>query len=728
MNDVLSRRSSSASEGSAPSHDGESPSIFEHTFRSYDESLLRQVAAKLIKPRNHWPVEELIARCCAGLENVALIDRRLKELSQAERRLLALMGHSGQSRWQVVHLIEMSLTLGDQDGVETVWNLLESGLLMPELLANAKRLRGFNQWLGQSGQSPSIVFTNGTVIRRALGADLGIPALSSRSDVESGIHEADGLEWPLRLAALWQMASSDPLRRTQQADFFKRDQDRLQNNALLNSAPADSPFGSSGMPFWLAELALAMGILHEADSEWRAAELPSTWDQGLLPTLASLWSAMPLLKDWPEEDGLRRPIGASFFLLLIALLSRCPEGKWINPRLLQDWLLQRHPRWKGGLAHPSRAVPDLTPADTVLEVAYQLRMIQAAKDKNGEWLVRLSPIGRWLLGVGLKPNLGTLPGQTLLVQPNLEIVAYRQGLTPSLITGLSHFAAWKSLGAACLLQLQPETVYHALEGGYDFNRIQQTLSQHSTRPIPPAVLDLLRTWTAKRDRLSLYPSATLLEFDRPEDLDDALARGLQATRLSERLAVVAKETLIDYRHFRLSGTRDYGLPPEKCVDLEPDGVTLTIDPERSDLLVETELRRFARYLDHPLSNGRRQYRVNFDSLGDSENGGLGMFALEEWFQQRTGRPLSPAIRLLMTAKFQPAAEMKNQLVFHVPSAYVADGLMQLSETRGLIEARLGPTTLAVAPDKSAELSRLVEQWGLAVLHAVNQPSGNSPTN
>jgi len=73
-----------------------------------------------------------------------------------------------------------------------------------------------------------------------------------------------------------------------------------------------------------------------------------------------------------------------------------------------------------------------------------------------------------------------------------------------------------------------------------------------------------------------------------EDLDDALSRVCR--RLDSRaLAVVANEAVIDYRHFRLNGTRDYGLPPEKCVDIEPDGVTLTVDPERSDLLVETEL-------------------------------------------------------------------------------------------------------------------------------------------
>jgi hypothetical protein len=421
-------------------------------------------------------------------------------------------------------------------------------------------------------------------------------------------------------------------------------------------------------------------------------------------------------------------MGPSFFLLFMVLLSRRPEGEWAYPKDVQDWIEQRHPRRMSSWAGSSRSSDKSSPTDMMLSLAYHLLMIQLAKDKNGEWVIRLSPIGRWLLGLGPMPHHPTLPGQTLLVQPNLEIVAYRQGLTPALIAGLSHFAAWKSLGAACLLQLQPETVYHALEAGYDFNQIQQTLYQHSTRPIPPAVLELLRTWTAKRDRLSLYPSATLFEFDRSEDLDDALSRGLQATRLSERLAVVANEAVIDYRHFRLNGTRDYGLPPEKCVDIEPDGVTLTVDPERSDLLVETELRRFARCLDHSEVNGRRQYRVTFESLGDDHNGGLGMFALEEWFQQRTGRPLSPAIRLLMTARFQPALEMKHQLVLHVPSAYVADGLMQLSETRGLIEARLGPTTLAIAPDNAAELGRLMEQWGLTVQATTNQATSNSPTD
>jgi len=139
---------------------------------------------------------------------------------------------------------------------------------------------------------------------------------------------------------------------------------------------------------------------------------------------------------------------------------------------------------------------------------------------------------------------------------------------------------------------------------------------------------------------------------------------------------------------------------------------LTIDQDRSDLLVETELRRFAQFLSG--NNGKRQYRITSGSLGAGQDGGLGIHALEEWFQQRTGRSLTPAVRLLITAPYQPAVELKHQLVLHVSSPDVADGLMQLTETRLLIQGRLGPTSLAIAAEQVEELRRRIEQLGLAL--------------
>jgi hypothetical protein len=712
----------------------------EQTLQCYDESLLRQIAGHFIKPRNQWPVKELIERCLATVNNVAVIDRRLKELDPAERRLLALIGHSGQPRWRVVNLIEMLATLGEDDGLKPVRRLLEAGLLYAELLAlpsspvpgkagptGLKRIRTFDHWLGQGGATGLWVFAHPHITQRALGEDLGLPPCPEASTHEEMVQEADGLEWLLRLAVLWQQVRAEPLRRTQQGEFFKRDLERLQGDPLLKCPPADALAELPEAGLLAAALGVALGVLQENNGQLEAEEIPACWDQGLLPALASVWAAFPLLDTWPvgmnklEGDGrLVPPSGnpyVSAFVIALLLLAKLPKDGWAKPAEVEKWVLDHHPYW-GPSSRIHRAGSPISRqrsplAAFLLGFAYQLKVLQATRDKHGEWVIRLSSVGRWFLGIGEKPAKNAPVGPSLVVQPNLEIVAYRQGLTPSLIGRLSRFAAWKSLGAACLLQLQPEGIYRALETGQTLESIIRTLEQHGLKPTPPPVLDLLRTWTSKRDRLSIYPSATLLEFANPEDLNESLARGLPGVRLGDRLAVVADENDIDFRNFRLTGSRDYGLPPDKCVDIENDGISLTIDPSRSDLLVETELRRFAQSLDQPTINGRRLYRLTAGSLAAAQDSGLGLRNMEEWFLQRTGQPMSAAARLLLTGPVELPLELRQRLVLQVGSPEVADGLMQLPETSSLIQARLGPTALAIAEEHLDELRRRLKELGLS---------------
>jgi len=227
------------------------------------------------------------------------------------------------------------------------------------------------------------------------------------------------------------------------------------------------------------------------------------------------------------------------------------------------------------------------------------------------------------------------------------------------------------------------------------------------------VVESLRTWANKRERITTYPSATLFEFANADDLNAALARGLPATQISDRLAIVPGENAVDFRHFRLSGTRDYGLPPEKCVEVGADGVTLTIDLARSDLLVETELLRFAAPVEEK-TDGRRQFRMTAESMTAGRSAGLSLRGLEEWFPQRTGQPLSPAGRLLMTGNQMPPAQLRRHLVVHVATADLADGLLQWPGTRGLIAERLGPTALAVSEEHVDALRQRLAALGLTL--------------
>src|SRR5271165_5242656 len=107
--------------------------LLRHTLSAYDESLLRQVAARLLKPRNQWPVDDLIERIAPTAANPAALDRRLQELEPAGRQLLALIGHSRQPVWEVGNLVELAMTLGQPDGLRPVTDLLKCGLLFPTL-------------------------------------------------------------------------------------------------------------------------------------------------------------------------------------------------------------------------------------------------------------------------------------------------------------------------------------------------------------------------------------------------------------------------------------------------------------------------------------------------------------------------------------------------------------------------------------------------------------------
>src|SRR5262245_40907564 len=508
------------------------------TLACYDAPLLRQVAGNLCRPRNQWPAEELIERSLQAFDNPAVLDRRLGEIDAPGRLALALVGHSRQPRWLVGHLVEMLVTLGHADGLGPIRGLLEAGLLHPELRLPevdesagrgkkaAARFKSFDQWLSATSDIGPSVFAHPAITARAVGADVDLPPFPGGVTLaNSSVHEADGLEWLLRLAVLWQQTAGGPLRRTQQRDFFKRDLERLRGEPLLVSPPADAIGDVPDPGLFVVGLALAEGLLSEHEGEVRVASgFPEAWRQGAWNTIASLWAALPYVEGWNPAQGWQpAALGGNPYpgvnLLALLLLSRLPDNTWAAPEAIQDWIRGRHPAWASSAPETATGVTAF-----LRGVAFPMRLVQAAKDADGTWLVRLSPVGRWVLGLGPLPPLPPTFPQTLLVQPNLEILAYRQGLTPELIVGLTRLAAWKTLGAACTLQLQPDTVYRALESGETFETIRQTLEQHGMRPVPPAVIDSLRTWADKRDRITIYPSATLFEFAQADDLNEALAR------------------------------------------------------------------------------------------------------------------------------------------------------------------------------------------------------------
>lgn len=683
----------------------------------YGETLRRSVGATLLKPRNPIPIEELTERMLATVANPPVIDRRIADQPIPARHVLALMGQSRQPRWKVGHLLTMLAALGSTDGFAPIQSLLDAGLLFPIRLSS-EPLNGFQLWLGQESLLEAEVFTLPAVAARAKGENLGWPHLADVDAPDESPRFADGLEWPLRLAAVGQVVAEGAMRTTQSRALFKRDLQRLQTHDVLAAAPADHlvvlPDPGVLALFW----ALGTGQLAIIEGELvLKPEAKPAPVRTLTEELTRLLSGLSQLEAWDPLRGYRvlesqlSPVPSAALLVLLLLAAGKPKN-WFHPAALAGWLWENHPSWQNGLTAEVQ-IQQGTPwvEQLLFGVFYPLGFVEVANVERR--VARLTALGRFLLADDPKPPETPAFPQTLMVQPNAEILAYRQGLTPALIARLSRFAKWKSLGAACTLELTAEQTYRGLESGLTLAGMVQTLNQHGVRPVPAPVLDLLQRWADKRERIAVYPSATLVEFLSPADMDIAISRGMIAVRITDRIGMCADGADPDYKNLRLIGNRDYEAKPTRCIAVEPDGVTLVLDAAQSDLLLEAELGRLAEPLPAE-GNTPRKYLLTPESLKRAAKAGSRLDDLDSWFTARTGSVLPAPGRMFLQGPAAPPSLASKRLVLQVPTQEIADGVMQWPATRACIEDRLGPTTFALDDSKLESFKDVLIQLGVVV--------------
>ena len=674
----------------------------------YAEPLLRSVGDKLVRPRSKQPTDELLDKAAAMITNAPVIDRRIKEQPPASRKLLAFMGVSRQPRWKVGHLLTLLAALDHNDGFSPVQTLLETGLLFPELDPQHPPIDSFASWFGLAGTHNAVVFAHPGVAARARGEDFGLPNLAS-DDTHATPRAADGFEWPLRLAAVWQQVHADTMRLTQGNTLFKRDLVRLQSDAVLAAPPVDQLASIADAGVLALLWARAVGLLGERDGTLEASTFPTAWDGPLFALLAELFAAMPLVEPWdplagysPPENGLSPTPTAGLLALLLA-------RDFVHPTAVAEWLWSHHPSWAGVIPTTATDKGAGWVRGYLLGVAYPLGVLEVF----GE-LVRLSTFGRHVLFGEKEPPAPPAFPQTLLVQPNAEVLAYRQGLTPALIAALSRFAAWKGIGPACTLELTPEQTYRGLESGLTLPMIVQTLNRHGTRPVPPGVADLLQRWASKRERITIFSSAVLVEFQTPAELDLAVSRGVVALRLTDRIGMTADGGEPSLSHLRLIGNRDYESKPQRCLTTSDDGVTLTVDTPQADLLLEAEIGLFAEPL--PIDqNGGRKFRLTPTSLRRAIDSGRPLADIDGWFAERSGAPLSSAGRLLLLGAQMPPPLAVRLLVVKLPTVEIADGVAQWPGTRALVAERLGPLAVSVNEEHFEAFRDALRELGVNVV-------------
>ena len=357
------------------------------------------------------------------------------------------------------------------------------------------------------------------------------------------VRESDGLEPILRLGALWQRVGAEPLRQTHQGTLYKRDRDRLDRrpgpylsgrrctqatcpltrssgwrSALRRGADRDGPGGRTagrrlgrfldrqrGSPAANDRHRLAgPAVLARAGS--RVARMRSTAAPAL-PFLRFALVALAVVRlanrsglpstTWRScsPRGGRPGTGYRSRTQPADRPGSPPRGTSCRPR-------QRPGR---GPSAPRRALRVLE--TILLGAAYPLGLVRAAEEGGTRTaLVQLTDQGRYVLAMGPTPPPRPTFEQFIFVQPNFEVIAYRQGLTPPLVGRLSRFAWWSQIGAALELKLTRESIVLGLDWGLTAETILEILTKHSQRPLPPGVTDAVKNWANRRETCDLLRS------------------------------------------------------------------------------------------------------------------------------------------------------------------------------------------------------------------------------
>ena len=729
----------------------------------YPEEQLRALAMRLTGRMPRQDHTTVIQAIVTAQSNPPLIDRCLRKVRPEVRLLLSVMARCRKPVWDRGQLLTILAALGVYDGPAILKEALEYGLVFPwvwshsageglrpeasiaprdttrtvpsspaghgsepSIPPSAQHADETNPWLEIMGGLVTRVFLHPAVGERVRSRSLPLPdwegrmsepSADPRRSETSAVLRPDGWDWPLRLAAVWQRVRENPVRLTQEGEFYKKDVQRLHGDPVFEEG-WEGGAGPCDAGILALRIAAATGLLERRGDNLQAAAFPACWRMSLPRLLVELCPHIVSIERWDPLSG-RRPdtaaeagITSSAGWLILLLLAAAPESAWIDPTELAAWLWDHHPYWAGILNPANLQDSGRRWVERWLQaIPLPLQMVESAHG-----CFRLTPLGRWYFQNGSDEELPPLPTfpQTLLVQPNAEIIAYRQGLSPSLVADLSALAVWKRIGPACVLELQERSLHHALEAGWTLPQVLQTLQRHATPPLPRTVIDLLERWGSKRERLALFPAAVVIEFATAADAELALSQGWIHWRIGERFGMTADGSEPDLRYFRLLANRNYEAPPQPCLRQAEDGLTLEVDPLQADLFVDLELSRIAEPLPLSEATEPRRYRITAERLRRAVET-LSLPDLDAWLMARSGAPLSPAARLLLLGPHWSPVRAERLLVLRLPTPEAADGLMQWPATRHLIAERLGPTAVVIAPDHLADLRRALKDAGLTLL-------------
>ena len=363
--------------------------------------------------------------------------------------------------------------------------------------------------------------------------------------------------------------------------------------------------------------------------------------------------------------------------------------------------------------------------------------MQVAQSVESEAVcVQITDLGRFMMGHGEPPRNSSAIEKSLFIQPNLEGIFYRQGLAAGNLAKIVRLLKFTAIGPVIQGRLDEVWMRRMFASSYKLDRLLQELSELSAVPIASSVIETVRTWAGKSDRIRVYRSAILLETVDSQDRPDLIARfnaDDPTEPVGESWLIVADEEHIPFKGLRIVAQQDQARDPLQCVRPVGDGTSLEVDSTKSDLALEPQLNRFTKpsvmtgrhSQDDSIASTLRFYTIDMESLSKALEQGVTTEWIESFFKKRSGEPTPASVSLLWkctefsaksagdtTRLKQAEIEMERILVLTCDDQMIIEGLIKLNATANLLGRRLGPNSVQVLEEN---LPMFMEQLGLCGL-------------
>lgn len=445
-----------------------------------------------------------------------------------------------------------------------------------------------------------------------------------------------------------------------------------------------------------AAVLMALAALPDAGAWYRLSDLSEAIHQriGLMFSLGSLHNFYPHYNATPEQVEEQR----------------------------EQWEQQRHAGW--------RKSEEPWIARAVAGPLFHLGLVALAHESRGKkttpTLFRLTQLGRAVLYDAFRDEPAgatdagvpavVQDGPCWVVQPNFDVVVYLDRASAARLTFIERIAERKpATGATALYHLSRESVYAALESGISADTLVETLRLGCDYPLPGNIQQTVADWAARREQLTVYRVADVVEFPDQQARDAALARRKDGgVAVGERYILLVGEQRRGSLAARVSRTVNYVAPRARCLQVTEDGV-IEVVQKHVDLLVHGEL---AAWADAAQADASR-WQVTCQSVQKAVRAGWTADTIVENLRLRLLHDLPPLLFVAIRAwagvpTLPTAVAVATDLVLQVSDLEVARAIGGSALLQPYLRGRLGRQSFLVKHETADDFRARLAEFGLQV--------------